>query len=152
MEKWRKIKNYSKYSVSSIGNIRNNTTDRILKLSLKGNSIKYYGVNLYNNKGVKNFGVHQLVFQEFKGKLIKGYVIDHIDDNPLNNIPSNLQQITNRKNVYKHSKNKGIVWDKNRSKWLVRIKHNNKSNYIGRYSNINDAIKAHKIAFDKIVN
>src|SRR5690606_94431 len=110
----------------SKGNVTNDKTNRILKFGLSGNSIKYYRVNLYNSNGMKGWNVHQLVYQAFNGELLNGYVIDHNDDNPLNNVPENLKQITNRENVYKHSLNKGIVWDKNRNKWLVRIKHNNK--------------------------
>lgn len=152
MEEWREIKDYSNYSVSNLGNVRNNKTNRILKFGLSGNSIKYHRVNLYNYNGMKSWYVHRLVYKTFNKELLDGYVIDHIDDNPLNNIPENLKQITNRENVYKHSLHKGIVWDKNRSKWLVRIKLNNKSAYIGRYNDKDEAIKQHKIAFENIVN
>lgn len=151
MEEWKQIKDYSNYSVSNKGNVRNNKTNRTLKFGLSGNSIKYHRVNLYNSNGMRGWNVHQLVYQAFNGKLLNGYVIDHIDNNPLNNLPENLKQITNRENVYKYSLNKGIVWDKNRNKWLVRIKHNNKSNYVGRYSDKNEAIEQHKIAFNNIV-
>jgi len=151
MEEWKEIKNYSNYSVSSKGNVKNNKTSKILKFGLAGNSIKYHKVNLYNSDGMKGFGVHQLVYQQFCGKLLEGYVIDHIDDNPLNNLTGNLQQITNRDNVYKHNKHKGIIWDKNREQWLVRIKYKKKSNYIGRYYNKKDAIKAFNKSFKEIV-
>jgi hypothetical protein len=151
MEAWRIIRNYPNYSVSDKGNVRNNITKRILKFGLSGNSIKYYRVNLYNSNGMCGFGVHQLVHQEFNEALKKGYIVDHIDDNPTNNTPSNLQQITNRENVYKHSLHKGVIWEKARNKWLARLRHNKKLIYIGRYDDIEVAKKAYKDKFNEIV-
>ena len=45
--------------------------------------------------------VHRLVYEAFIGKTEKGLVIDHIDNNKMNNNVDNLQQITNRINVSK---------------------------------------------------
>lgn len=38
----------------------------------------------------------------------------------------------------------GITWNKTRQRWKIEIRHNNKSNFLGWYKNINEAIKVHK--------
>jgi len=53
MEEWREIQEYPNYSVSNLGNVKNNTTNKMLKLNVKGG---YYYVSLTNSnckKGVK---------------------------------------------------------------------------------------------------
>lgn len=152
MEEWRKINNYPKYEVSSLGNVKNVKTKRILKFGLAGNSIKYHRINLYNEDGMKGLNVNRLVYEHFNGQLLDGYVIDHKDDNPLNNIPSNLQQITNRANVYKHSGHKGVIWEKSRNKWLSRIKYQRYLKVLGRFNDKQDAIDAYNKALQEIEN
>jgi len=45
IEEWRVIKDFPNYSVSDLGNIINNKTNRIMKLSIKSG---YYQVSLAN--------------------------------------------------------------------------------------------------------
>jgi hypothetical protein len=70
----------------------------------------------------------------------KGYIIDHIDGDGLNNTRANLRQATasqNRQNRGKQGNNtsgfKGVSWDNSRNKWQVHISVKGKSTYIGRY-------------------
>ena len=74
--------------------------------------------------------------------------IDHINRNPKDNRKSNLRIVES----YKNSVNKkiregstsgiiGVNWDKNRSKWMVRISYKNKTTTLGRFDNKNEAIK-----------
>lgn len=151
MEKWKKIDNYPNYSISNKARVRNDTTNRILKSPLSGNSVKYYAVNLHNVDGQKTWNVHRLVYQGFNGRLLADHVIDHKDDDSLNNVPENLQQITNRDNVYKHLTNKGVIWDKSRKKWLARIRHKGKSIYLGRHAKMSDALEVYKNKLKEIV-
>lgn len=44
---------------------------------------------------------------------------------------------------------KGVCWDKERKKWLAQIRLRGKHIYLGRYKNIEDAIKARKEAEEK---
>ena len=82
---------------------------RMLKGSTNGkNRPTYYRV--YNLR-IDGFGsasnrpwsiaAHTLIFALTHRRWpMDGYVIDHIDDNPLNNHPDNLREVTNRNNNY----------------------------------------------------
>lgn len=45
---------------------------------------------------------------------------------------------------------KGVSWDKNRKKWIAKIVFKGKDYYLGRYLQIEDAIKSRKEAEEHI--
>lgn len=80
-------------------------------------------------------------------------VVDHINHNGLDNRKSNLRICTNQQNICncnipKNNKSghKGVYWAKDKHKWTAQITINNKTKYLGRYDNIEDAIEARKKA------
>jgi hypothetical protein len=102
MEKFKGIPNYKGlYQVSNLGRVKslkrkNVRMNRFLKPSLhKG----YFKVTLCENGQQKAFDIHQLVAMAFLNHKPNNYllVVDHIDNNPLNNNVENLQIITHRK-------------------------------------------------------
>lgn len=116
METWKDIKNYEGYyQVSNLGNIR--SIDRIVKQTNSKNKDKfqynhYKGVILktfINNSGYecitltkssksRNFLVHRLVAEAFLEKTILDSVINHKDENKINNIVENLEWCTPKYN------------------------------------------------------
>lgn len=52
----------------------------------------------YKNKRVR---LHRVIYAKFNGKLNNRLTIDHIDGNPKNNNPSNLQLLSFHKNLKK---------------------------------------------------
>lgn len=84
------------------------TPSRLREVTLSYGSEKYYYCNIYNENGVRvSLRVHRVVYQHFNSKgeqLKEGYVVDHIDENKLNNHIDNLQQITQKQNLAKHHK------------------------------------------------
>lgn len=96
-EQWKKIFNYH-YSISSYGRIRNDETLLLLSPTLTSG---YQKVRLSSNGIVKDFQVHYLVYCIFNeiDSIPKGYVIDHIDANKINNKLENLRLLSLSENV-----------------------------------------------------
>lgn len=97
-EIWKKIDGYTNYSISSFGNVRNDKTDKLLKLSYARG---YTRVGLSNNKKVKGFFVHRLVAFAFLGKPEENQTtIDHINRIKDDNKPSNLRWASHTEQNY----------------------------------------------------
>lgn len=81
-------------------------------------------------------------------------VVDHIDNDPLNNHLSNLQVITTRQNTSKDrfrkkytSKYIGVYWHKHAKKWHSSIGVGSKTIHIGYF---NDELDAHNAYLNKL--
>ena len=137
------------------GNITYVTKDKILKQSV--DSVGYPYVNLSDYKKQKTFRVHQLVsiaFLNHTPDKHKGLVIDHIDGNKLNNMTTNLQLITNKKNTSKDRKNKtskytGVSWHKQSNKWLAQFKENGTTKYLGTFESEEEARDAYNASQER---
>jgi hypothetical protein len=146
-EEWKQMIDYPNYSVSNYGNVRNDTTGRILRPGLDSKS--YKSVVLCNN-GKKTFRIHKLVAEAFIEKSNDNIVIDHIDRNKLNNNVSNLRYVTsqiNSRNITKSkncsSKYKGVCFNKRNKKWKLTICIDYKTINLGCYETENEAGKAY---------
>lgn len=80
----------------------------------------------------------------------KGFFIDHIDKNPLNNQKLNLRVSTNadnQKNSNKKANNtsgfKGVSWHKASNKWSAEIQSNKVKRFIGLFLTREEAAKAY---------
>jgi hypothetical protein len=149
MEIWKDIEGYKGYQVSSIGRIRSLkfNKEKILSPNIATNG--YYMVGLYGEK-YKTFTIHSLVAIAFLGHKPDGYkiVVDHIDNNPLNNNINNLQLISNRENISKQkaktSKYTGVSWSKRKKKWISQITINRKTIKLGIFVNELEASEAYQ--------
>lgn len=168
MENWKDVLGYEGiYQVSDLGNVK--SLSRIIETN-RGRSfvskekILKYGkaykgrlfVVLRKNNISKTFQIHKVVAVSFLGHVPCGHkeVVDHIDNNHLNNRLDNLQLITQRKNTSKDrkgysSKYVGVDWDKNRLLWRSRIWLNGKNILLGHYEK---EIEAHEIYQKKLKN
>jgi len=88
-------------------------------------------VTLYSGDVRKKIKIHKLMIWVFEGIELVGYerIIDHIDNNPLNNVLTNLQITTPRHNTSKDknfetksSKYTGVCWNKKAEKWQVSMR------------------------------
>ena len=168
MEIWKSIEGYEGlYEVSNFGNVKSLsrtitkgnityvTKDKILKQSV--DSVGYPYVNLSDYKKQKTFRIHQLVAVAFLNHTPdkhKGLVIDHIDCNKLNNMTTNLQLITNKKNTSKDRKNKtskytGVSWHKQSNKWLAQFRENGSVKYLGTFETEEEARDAYNASQNK---
>ena len=80
-------------------------------------------------------------------------VVDHINNNKLDNRKCNLRIITKKQNSMNSSSSKnstskyiGVTWDKERNKWIAQISIDCKNINLGRFDNEIDAAKARDIA------
>ena len=96
-EEWKKIFSYD-YSISNLGRVRNDKTLLLLKPSL---TCGYYKVRLSKNGQVKDMMIHKLVYCIFNNitDIPKGFVIDHINSNKIDNSLENLRLVTLSENV-----------------------------------------------------
>ena len=68
--------------------------------------------------------------------------IDHINVNSLDNRIENLRILTNQQNQW-NNKAKGYYWNKADKNWRAQIKINNKSKYLGSFTEEEDARQAY---------
>jgi len=144
MEYFRDIKGYEgKYRVSNLGNVLSLISNKRLKPKIGTSG--YFQVNLSYDSSHKSFSIHQLMAITFLNHKPNGFVIvvDHIDNNKLNNKLENLQLVTNRVNSTKDNTNKSgysCIYPNNNS-FLVRICINGEKKTFGTFKNIEDAIE-----------
>lgn len=89
-EIWKDIQGYEgKYQISNLGNVYSLITNKILKprLTLDG----YYQVDLCKNGVKKHLYIHRLVAQSFLDNPKNYKIVNHKDENSMNNIVSNLE-------------------------------------------------------------
>lgn len=163
MEIFKDIPGYeSIYQVSDLGNVKSlirtgynhgiypfKTKEKMLKQVISTNGKLMVG--LYLNKKHKSHQVHQLVAMAFLGHVPNGHsvVVDHIDNNPLNNNLNNIQLISQRENASKDrincsSKFTGVSWIKNSKKWMATIMIEGKNKSLGMFANEIDAHYAYQ--------
>jgi hypothetical protein len=114
-EIYKIITEYPNYSISNFGNVKNNKTNKLLKIRFdKG----YNRVRLYNKNIANNHSVHKLVGEYFIPNPKNKPEINHIDGNKLNNIVSNLEWNTKSENqthryniLHKGSKKISLIKD-----------------------------------------
>jgi hypothetical protein len=88
--------------------------------------------------------LHQMVYEQYLGRLDTGQEIDHEDRNKLNNLPSNLRPAAsgiNKANQGKRdpdgctSRYKCVCWNKTNGMWEVQVKRDGKNHRIGFFDN-----------------
>ena len=124
------------YQVSNLGNVKSfrKSKERILKPSIGDKG--YYVVTLFNKRRI-----HQQVAEAFLNHTPCGMklVIDHINNDKLDNRVENLQVVTQRFNTSKTegkgtSKYKGVSWYKKYNKWIAQITIDRKRINLGYFN------------------
>ena len=132
MEEWRIINDFPNYSVSNLGNVMNNKTNKLLKLCNKSG---YYHISLTNKNSHKTFKVHRLVALTFIENDEDKPQVNHKDKNKLNNNISNLEWVTHKENC--QHKSIGLIYKSNKNKPILRLNKNNEM--LQKYNSIEDA-------------
>jgi hypothetical protein len=157
MEIWKDIPNYEGiYQVSSLGRVKslgNNKQKKEKILKPATNPYGYVHVVLSKDAVSKSMKTSQLVAMAFLNHVPCGHkiVVDHIDDNKLNNTLENLQLITQRENTCKtqgkYSSNyRGVCWNRFENKWVSHIRIDGKHKRLGAFNDELEASNAYQIA------
>lgn len=107
------------------------------------NSGSSFYVGMRKNK--KQYLLHRVITNA-----PKGYVVDHINHDTLDNRKDNLRvvlQKENMQNLLSHRKNsssgaRGVCWDSNRERWLAHITLNYKFKFLGYFDSKDEATAA----------
>jgi hypothetical protein len=164
-EIWKDIPGYEGYyQASDLGRIRSldrmmyppHTKETLRKGKIISPSINPKGYNiigLYKDGKGKYTSVHRLITTTVLGK--SDLHIDHIDGNKINNRLDNLRYCTVRENNtfrnWDRSKGfsssfVGVHKSRTPGVWLANIYLNNKSIYLGRFKNEDEAAEAYQYA------
>tara|TARA_R110001606_G_scaffold354624_2_gene505338 strand:+ start:150 stop:635 length:486 start_codon:yes stop_codon:yes gene_type:complete len=158
IEEFKDIEGYEGlYQVSNLGNVKSLKfkKERILKGTVIDTG--YLNVSLRKDgiRVVKK--IHQLVAIAFLGHEPNGYktVVDHINNNPLNNTLDNLQLITHRENLSKDKKGcssdyTGVGWHKGAKKWHAQIYIKGKVKHLGLFTDELEAAESYIIELQKL--
>jgi len=99
------------------------------------------------------YPAHRVIYKLCNGDFDETKEIDHIDQNKHNNRVENLRVVTRQVNSMNKPKNKnntsghkGVSFCKQTQRWSAQIKINHKKFNLGRYIDINDAVRARKKA------
>tara|TARA_R110002050_G_scaffold298272_1_gene461282 strand:- start:107 stop:604 length:498 start_codon:yes stop_codon:yes gene_type:complete len=155
-EIWKDIPGWEgDYQVSNLGRVKRlfrlssnskKMPEKILKIKNKENS-KYLRVKLYKNSKGRGYYVHQLLAMCFLGHTLdSNLVVDHIDNNPLNNNLNNLQLVTRRKNFVKDNSNKngftGVACQNGYCR--ASVMHHKKRIHLGNFKTPEEASDAYQ--------
>lgn len=169
-EIFKEIPNYEGlYQVSNLGNVKSlpkntkmpNGGLRIQKEKILKHAIDkkgYCAVCLHKNSKGKSIKIHKLVaitFLNHKPDGTQKIVVDHINNEKLDNRLENIQLLSNRENCSKNSKKGyskyvGVSWNKRVNKWISQIQINGKRKHLGYFRLEIEAHKAYQNALKNL--
>ncbi len=160
IEVWKDIPEFENYQVSNLGNVKSLNYGRTRKAKVLKKHINNrgrYTLNLYKQgKMYPNRNISVLVSQAFLSHKPNGYklVVDHIDNNKINDKLYNLQLISQRKNASKDrkgtSKYTGVSKKTGAKKWTAQIIVNGKVKHLGLFTEEKKAAETYKNELKKI--
>ena len=160
IEVWKDIPEFEGiYQVSNLGYVRSLRFNKIKILSnsiTSSNNRKMYTVSFWVDGKGKTYYIHKLLAIAFLNHKPCGYklIIDHIDNDSLNNKLYNLQEISQRENLSKDkkgtSKYTGVYRCKKSKKWRANINIKGKTKHLGTFKDELEAAEAYKNELKKI--
>ena len=97
-EIWKRIPESDKfYEISNLGRVRNGNTKKFL--TPRPTQTGYLRVHISVGNGRKDFYIHRLVAEAFCDHPTGYDIVNHLDNNPSNNVATNLEWITQKQNV-----------------------------------------------------
>lgn len=150
MEEFRIIENFENYSVSNLGNVKNNSTGKILKGIINGYG--YRVLTLFKNRKSVTQNIYRLVAVAFIPNPNNKRCVDHIDNNKANDNVNNLRWATYSENginapckINSKSGARGITYNASNKKFRSTIVCNRQVYFLGEFKTIDEAKQARKI-------
>ncbi len=147
-EKLRSILNYESETGIFTWKVSNSNRVKVGAVAGSPNGHGYLCIKVLN----RLYRAHRLAWLYVRGEWPKDQ-LDHINRDRSDNRIDNLREATNKQNLQNRSKSStntsghtGIYWDKRASKWVAKIRHNQKLIHLGYFTDIEDAIAARKAA------
>lgn len=145
-EIWKDIEGYEGlYQISNLGNVKSlnygrTKKEKILKAQLTVD--KYYKVVLCKNRNKKQLYIHRLVAKSFLENPNKFPLINHKDENPMNNRVENLEWCDN-----KYNNNYGTCKERNSKKHSKKVnQYDLQGNLIKTWNGLKEAETTLKIS------
>ena len=155
IEIWRDIPQYEgHYQVSNLGKVRSLKFNRIKDVTFLNNKNRFVASLCIDGVRVSGRFVSVISAITFLNHKPCGHkiIVDHIDNNPLNDRLYNLQLITQRENLTKDKKNKsgytGVYSIRNR--YYSSIKIGGEKKHLGYFSTKEEASEAYQNELKKI--
>jgi hypothetical protein len=144
---WGNVKSLERIVKGSYRNLNQKVKEKILKPYL---SFGYNIITLKKNGNGKHFRICRLVAKMFIDLFNDGEVVNHLNEDKLDDYYKNLEWVSIRENTTysTHSKTslyKGVSYDHacNNKKWKATVYYNGKTRYLGRYFNEKEARQAY---------
>ena len=155
-EIWVKVPEFEGYELSTLGRMKNKR-GLILRFvkGKEGSGKDYWKTNLSVQGVYTTVRIHQLVMKTFgvRPESDEMLVVDHINQNKLDNRLSNLRWLTVSQNgmnskmwTSNTSGTKGVYWVPSRKRFLALIHFNKKKEYLGYYETKEEAEAARRAA------
>ena len=141
------IEGFENYCIFENGDVINITTKRVLKQFKNRKGYLFVGISKNGKRTHKS--IHRLLAEAYLNNHDNKPCVDHIDNNRTNNHIDNLRWATIEENNWnkilaKNNKSgyKGVDFDKFNQVWRCSIRHKGKYYHLGRFQDIEEAIKA----------
>ena len=164
-EIWKDVEGFEGlYMVSNLGNVkslnyRHKNEEHLLKLSI--NKYGYHFVGLHSNGITKNFLVHRLVAKAFIENSNNLPLVNHKDENKLNNNFENLEWCTqeynlnyslNRRGRQKQQRKYKLHTKHTPSKYFQRVFQKNlRGEIVSEYSTVSEASRVNKMSLKSLI-
>ena len=130
VEEWKTITYSPNYKISNLGNVKNITTNRLLKINyerVKKTNTRMR-VGLSQNGKIKGFYLHRIVAQHFLENPNNLPEVNHIDGDFYNNKSSNLEWISKNNNML-HARLNNLVTNYKRKIFIKNKKTNEEKEF-----------------------
>ena len=143
------------YQINKNGEIKSKRKNIIMKPTI--NDKGYLNISLRKDKQKKQYYIHRLLAIQFIDNPNEYKIVDHIDNNKLNNDLENLRWIShsgNCRNRIPHGSSKylGVYWYKKSKKWMAQITIDGKRKYLGLFTNEEEASECYQKVYNEIMN